>query len=649
MKKTLLIITLSFLFSCNNLQISKKPTVKLEKFDIKAISLQDITFNFDFKITNPYFVKIKLDDIKLVINIENKKLMTIKTAKGLSINSKSSKNFSTDVVLKHSSILKIVKDYSSKEYLNCKIDINIVLPLPKIPGLKNQSIPFNYTVTKKIPAIKPKIKIANFQVEMPSKKDITDSLKKAGKKIRKTKKIQKMFADIIRGKKPKIVIKPSDLDLKLKIKFDIVLTNDSNFKIKFTKLNYTFNINKTDLINGITNKIKTSGKKSILSVSNEFSSKSIGKSILSAFKKKKGKFLLQGEAKIIPVIMAGGAGTRLWPLSKKEKPKQFHNFSGDGTLMNETIQRLLSLSPDHLVIVTSKNYDKLTARELEEFNIKSSILSEPVAKNTAAAILYSAIYLDKLVDDSTMILLPADHYIKNTTQFIDLLKYATKEAEKDCLVTIGIKPTYPETGYGYIKADINSSGKIKKVDSFVEKPNTETAMKYFKSGNYYWNSGIFIWKTSYILSLFKELMPEHYKAFEPLISLTSEEIKSDSDKIWEIKKSIFNNLESISIDHGILEKAKNRLVIPGDFGWADLGSWKAIDDILPSLENNNRAPEKEKAIFLNSENCTVFSESKRISLLGVSNIVVIESGDEILVLDKNSSQDVKKILELTKK
>ncbi len=351
---------------------------------------------------------------------------------------------------------------------------------------------------------------------------------------------------------------------------------------------------------------------------------------------------------VIPVILAGGAGTRLWPLSRDEKPKQFHNLSGDGTLLEETIKRMLPLKPEHLIIVTSKKHESLSMDEVGKFNLTSTVLSEPRPRNTAAALLYAALYLEKLFDDSIMISLPADHHIKNTDEFTRILREGIQQAQHDRLVTIGIKPTYPETGYGYIKA-LDGPGPVFPIDTFVEKPDIDRARQYYESGNYFWNSGIFVWKTSLILEQYRKLLPELLASFKPMSELGPRDIASNDGRAWDVKKQIFDTVESISVDIGIMERAENRIVIPGDFGWTDLGSWKSIDDILPPDGNSNRSPEKEMAIFLNSDNCSVFTENSRISVVGLSNIVVVQAGNEVLVINKDSSQDVKIIAGMVKK
>lgn len=351
---------------------------------------------------------------------------------------------------------------------------------------------------------------------------------------------------------------------------------------------------------------------------------------------------------VIPVILAGGAGTRLWPLSRDEKPKQFHNLSGDGTLLEETIKRLLPLDPEQIVIVTSKKHLDLSREELGKFAVPGTVLAEPRPRNTAAALLYAALYLSKLSDDSIMISLPADHHILNTVEFARILREAISQAESGRLVTIGIKPTYPETGYGYIKA-VKGDGPVLPIDTFVEKPDIDRARQYFQSGNYYWNSGIFIWKTSIVIEQYRKLLPAHLEAFGPLAALPPKEMASNEGKAWEIKKKIFDTVESISIDYGIMERAENRVVIPGDFGWTDLGSWKSIDDILPADGNGNRSPEKDRALFLNSKDCSVFTENRRVSVVGLSDVIVVEADGEILVIHKDAAQDVKKIVEIVKR
>ncbi|MFH0975783.1 MAG: mannose-1-phosphate guanylyltransferase [Spirochaetota bacterium] len=352
--------------------------------------------------------------------------------------------------------------------------------------------------------------------------------------------------------------------------------------------------------------------------------------------------------KTVPVILAGGAGTRLWPLSCEEKPKQFHDLTGEGTLLETTIKRLLPLHPDFCIIATSGNYEQMSKKEIKKTGLNGIVLVEPMPKNTAPAILYSAIYLSKLFGESIMIVLPADHYISKKAIFVKAIKSAVKEAQKGLLVTIGIKPESPETGYGYIKAG-KGNGNVFEVDCFVEKPDRNTAERYLSDGNYYWNAGMFIWKTSAILSGFKTLMPDLYEAFAPLTELKANQIASGKGKALALKEKIFASLKGISIDYGIMEKAGNKAVIPADFGWTDLGSWNSIDRILMPDTNTNRCPGKTNPVFVASNNCSVFSEGKTIALVGVENLVVVESGNNILVINKNNNQQVRDVVEIIRK
>ena len=347
---------------------------------------------------------------------------------------------------------------------------------------------------------------------------------------------------------------------------------------------------------------------------------------------------------IFPVVLAGGAGTRLWPLSTEEKPKQFHDLSGKGSLLAGTLERLKPLKPGKNVVVTSLRYVEQTRDEMVKAGLDGAVLAEPVPRNTAAAVLYAALYLMKAEGDGLMIVLPADHYIKKPDVFVETLKKGLAEAEKNRLVTIGIKPLYPETGYGYIRG-FGGPGEVLEVDSFVEKPDAETARRYLEDGNYYWNSGIFIWKASVIVEWFRKLLPGHVKSFEIPEGSGEAWFLDCEGPHWDEKVRVFSGIQPVSVDYGILEKAGERYVIPADPGWGDLGSWKSVDDVLEPDGMKNRSPRGERCIFVDSRNCSVFPEGSRVALVGVSGLVVVESGGNILVIDKESSQDVRKVVE----
>lgn len=350
--------------------------------------------------------------------------------------------------------------------------------------------------------------------------------------------------------------------------------------------------------------------------------------------------------KTAAVILAGGAGTRLWPLSNEDKPKQFHDFDGKGSLLNATIKRLMPLKPDICIIATGEKYKDMSREELEAAGQQGIILAEPRPKNTAPAVLYAATCLSALYSDALMIVLPADHYIKHDDAFRQTISAALEAAQDGYLVTIGIRPRNPETGYGYIKA-AEPAGSAFRVERFVEKPDMETAKEYLLDGSYYWNAGIFVWKVSTIISCFKKYMPGLYKAFSPIRGLDPEAIASGSDNAQKVTEEIFASIKPESIDYGIMEKAENRAVIPGEFGWTDLGSWNSINEIIEPDENSNRSS-GTAPVYISSKNCSVFSEGKTIALLGVSNLIIAESGDNILIMDRNSSQEVRKVTEILK-
>ncbi|MCP4137584.1 MAG: LEA type 2 family protein [bacterium] len=300
MKKTLkrllpFLILVVAVSSCKTLGLNKKPTAKIEKFDIESISLRDITFAFHIGITNPYPIGLKLDDIRLKFSVENKQLM--KTAiKGFKIRSRGKEVSKFTVNLKYTDIINIVRDYARKEHLNCVVDMEIVIPLPKAFSALKKNISFKYQLRKKIPAIKPSIRIANFKVQKPSLEEIANAMKKSGKNLVNKDKVFGMFNDIISGRKPKKIINPADLDVKMKVSFDIVMENKTKAKLMFKDLQYDFVVNSSNLVAGKTTDIKNVGKKSVLRINNEFSSKALGKAILNAFTKKRGSFGLKGQA-----------------------------------------------------------------------------------------------------------------------------------------------------------------------------------------------------------------------------------------------------------------------------------------------------------------------------------------------------------------
>ena len=347
---------------------------------------------------------------------------------------------------------------------------------------------------------------------------------------------------------------------------------------------------------------------------------------------------------IYGVVMAGGSGTRFWPLSRKEKPKQLLNLSGKDVMLNEAIDRLSTItSKDNIFIVTNAKQvppvKAVTKNKVREENI----LSEPEARNTAACIGYAAVEILKRHGDGIMVITPADHYIKNVPELTRLFNLAATTAERtNKLITIGITPTYPSTGFGYIQSENNDS-EVKSVLSFKEKPDLKTAEEYIASGDYTWNSGMFIWKASVIMEKFKEFVPDIY---DDLIEIQA---AIGTEKEQETINEIYPNIRKISIDYAVMEPSSQKnevLVIPGDFGWNDIGSWDMLDVLHTTDENGNISI--GDVIQIETSNTYIYSTSRTVTALGVEDLIVVETPDAVMVCRKDNAQDVKKIVEVIK-
>ena len=350
------------------------------------------------------------------------------------------------------------------------------------------------------------------------------------------------------------------------------------------------------------------------------------------------------------VIMAGGGGTRFWPVSRMARPKQLVRLTGDDVMINETIKHY-----DHIIgrentfIVTNAKQAELMDKLLFDEVDRSHILVEPVQRNTAPCIIYAAMVLKKLYGDALMAVLPADHHIGNIREYERILELALKTAEEtDRIVTIGLKPSFPSTGYGYIRFSKESAegrAEVHELLKFVEKPDKETAQGYLDSGEYLWNSGMFIWKASVILDCFRKYLPDMYASMESVF----DSLRTEGEK--EAIEKIYPELEKISVDYGIMERADNVYCIPADFGWNDVGSWDSLDDVFTKDPNGNVLVGKEGfAELLECRNSVFFDEAgdKLIAAIGVEDIVVAETADAILVCSKKKVQDVKNMVELLK-
>lgn len=342
------------------------------------------------------------------------------------------------------------------------------------------------------------------------------------------------------------------------------------------------------------------------------------------------------------VIMAGGGGTRFWPLSRQTTPKQLLNISGHGLMINETIDRILGTIPkENIFIVTNVSQGDKMKESVEEGIQMDHILLEPSARNTSACIGYAALEIVKKYGDGVMCIFPSDHYIQEEAEFNRILSEAVKTAEtEDKLVTIGIKPTFPATGYGYIRFDKTETRLAKQVTEFVEKPNHATAKSYVASGSYAWNSGMFIWKASTILNNFERFLPKVYAGLCEIGEAMGTENEAS------VLQRIYPTIPGISIDYGIMERSSDVVVIEGDFGWNDVGSWDTLG-VLYDMDANGNVIKGEQ-INLETTNCICYSDKRLITTIGVDNLIIVETDDAVLVCNKEKAQDVKKVVDILK-
>ncbi len=340
------------------------------------------------------------------------------------------------------------------------------------------------------------------------------------------------------------------------------------------------------------------------------------------------------------VIMAGGGGTRFWPLSRKERPKQLLNLSGKDIMVNETIDRIgRCVGKENIFIVTNESQAKLMKTETAGRVSEEKILAEPAARNTAACIGYAAMEIVKKYEDGIMCILPSDQFVKDEEEFAKVMNAAIETAEQtDMLVTIGISPTFPATGYGYICTEKESKKQYREVKEFVEKPDEETAKEYLASGNYAWNSGMFIWKASTILKKFEQLLPDIYAC---LVQIGDAMGTEEEDAV--IAK-IYPEIPKISIDYGIMERSKDVLMLAGDFGWNDIGSLDMLSIMKEADENGNIVYGEQ--VNLDTKNCILYGKDKLIATIGVEDLIVIQEKDAVLICNKNRAQDVKKITDM---
>lgn len=347
---------------------------------------------------------------------------------------------------------------------------------------------------------------------------------------------------------------------------------------------------------------------------------------------------------IIPIILSGGAGTRLWPLSWGDHPKQFLSLISDKTMIQETLLRLDSLETGNPIISCGESHRFLVAQQIGEItNKKPVILLEPMAKNTAPAIAAACCAAMKQDKDAVVVVLPSDHVIADVPAFQNAVKAAALNAEKGALVTFGIVPTFPATGYGYVKAAGAETDGAYTLEKFVEKPCLEKAQEYLASGEYAWNSGMFVFKASSFLEELKTHNPEmaalSIEAFEKA-SVETDFIRLDKDSFGKIKGD--------SIDYAVMEKTTKGKVVKLNAGWDDVGSWSALYDISQKDENMN-VIKGEDIIALDTTSSYIRGGKRTIATIGLDDVVIVDSDDSLLVAAKGKIQDAKKVAEIIKK
>ena len=337
------------------------------------------------------------------------------------------------------------------------------------------------------------------------------------------------------------------------------------------------------------------------------------------------------------IIMGGGVGSRFWPFSKEEKPKQFLDFFGTGrSLLQTTFDRFKKIiPPENIFIVTNDAYSALTREQLPELS-DSQILLEPIRRNTAPAIAYATFHIQAINPDANIVVAPSDHLILKQDVFLSEIERGLRFVQNNpCLLTLGIKPSRPETGYGYIQESSEEIDGIRKVKTFTEKPNLDLAKVFCESGEFVWNSGIFLWNVQTIISSFKMYLPDIVNKFNEGRKLFN------TPREKEFIDNAFPFCPNISIDYGILEKADNVYVIGSDFGWSDLGTWGSLHEITEKDENNN-ANLHCKTLYVESyDNVVTMSQDKLVVLQGLEGYIVAESDNVLLICKKSEEQRIK--------
>ena len=354
---------------------------------------------------------------------------------------------------------------------------------------------------------------------------------------------------------------------------------------------------------------------------------------------------MTNEVNVYAVIMAGGVGSRFWPRSRERTPKQLMEITGERTMIQSTIDRLGDfVPPARTFVVTNKLQKTAIAKQLPNIPVEN-IIVEPIGRNTAPCIGLAAMFVRRLDPNGVMVVLPADHVVENKKEFLRVLNLGVSVAQKRLsLVTIGIRPTHPETGYGYIQVlEDEPAGKEKlpkgvfRVKTFAEKPNLATAQKFVESGDFFWNSGMFIWRADVILNEVKRSIPELHDL------LMSVEPSLGTSLFDQSLEHAYGLMRGISIDYGVMEKASGVCVIRGDFGWSDVGSWDEVYRLSQKDEHGNHS--EGKVISIGTKSSYIFTSDKLVATVGVDDLIIINTPDALLVCKRGQSQEVKEIVD----
>ena len=339
------------------------------------------------------------------------------------------------------------------------------------------------------------------------------------------------------------------------------------------------------------------------------------------------------------ILMAGGVGSRFWPVSTTEFPKQFHDMLGSGeTLIQKTFSRLAKLIPaENILILTNERYNDLVLEQLPMVK-PEQVLLEPAMRNTAPCILYASLKIQKQNPDAVMVVAPSDHWIEDETAFVDNLQQCFDFCQKEnALMTLGIQPTYPNTGFGYIEFDKTDENSIKKVNQFREKPDYETAKSFLKQGNFLWNGGIFIWSAKSITAAFEKFQPQMNTLFQQGI----ESYNTENEK--QFINDNYASAENISIDYAVMEKATNVYVLPATFDWNDLGTWGQLHEKLAKDENNNGVI-NAKVVMENASNNIIRTDANKLIVVdGLHDYIIVDKEGVLLIYPKSKEQDIKRI------